>query len=155
MANHKSLYLIIVLILAPGVVTAHGGGITFKYGNGGFYGNYPKPHRNYYYPSHNYITGPMTSFSRAYGPVPSFGLRNYYGNHSSDLYYRRYSYDENFNSYLRNRAFREQYRNSNRNRFGYTYGGKSGKQDFVRGYRDGYKDAKRSGPGVFFYGGSD
>jgi hypothetical protein len=85
----KLLYLIIPLILTPGVVTAHGGGVTYKYGSGGYFGKHSRALRNYYRPSYNNFTGPVTSFNRAYGPVTSFGLRNYYGYRNSEHYYRR------------------------------------------------------------------
>lgn len=152
MSKYKPLKPVFTVLLSLFTATAHAGGVTIQYGNGGYNGKYSRPQHNYYQPSYNNnITGPVTSFSRAYGPVTSFGLRNYFGNKNNDLYHRRYSYDENFNAYLRNRTIREHRQHRIKNPFGYTYNKKSGKKDFNRSNRE----TRGSKSGSFSFGYSD
>ena len=134
--------LMLILVLAPAAVSAHDNGKYYgknsgKYGKG--------------YQSYSSSKGPVISFSRSYGPVTSFGLRNYFGTRNNDLYNRRYSYDNNFNSYLRNRALRERRGNRPGIRFGYTVPERSGQHN----NQGRERDSRRTSPGIFSFGSPD
>ena len=109
--------MFLILIAAPG----YGDGLTYLFGNNGHYNNRYMPGNHYRYQAQRRLIGPVTSFSNTYGPVTSFGLRNYstYGN--TDLYYRRNSYDKNFIRYRNDKTVKKQHNQGNWMRFGYTF----------------------------------